>query len=366
MRLVLRDDVTGVGHRGDIVDVSGGYARNFLLPSGRAIVATKGIETQAGSMRRARDLRVARDREAAETQARVLAGATLTVSARAGSTGRLFGSVSSADVAEAALQQLGVDLDRQHVVLPEPIKEVGSREVTVELHRDVVTVVTVEVVGGRLSPARGLSQYPPAPWGHGPRAQWIRSSPSGLRPSTACPQRCSPERQENPQLSSLPSHRPFRSNVGAPWFRPLTKAGPVPFGQRGRCRGYPPTTSRPRSRCSAPCCCRATPSLGRHRDLRPGGLLQAGPRPHLRRRPEPLRAGASRSTPSPSPTSSGGQALLEAIGRPLGAGLAAGEHPVDRPTPPTTPASSRSTPCCAGWSGWPARSPRSATASPRT
>ncbi len=147
MRLVLRDDVTGVGHRGDIVDVSGGYARNFLLPSGRAIVATKGIETQAGSMRRARDLRVARDREAAETQARVLAGATLTVSARAGSTGRLFGSVSSADVAEAALQQLGVDLDRQHVVLPEPIKEVGSREVTVELHRDVVTVVTVEVVG---------------------------------------------------------------------------------------------------------------------------------------------------------------------------------------------------------------------------
>ncbi len=147
MRLVLRADVTGVGHRGDIVDVAGGFARNFLLPSGRAIVATKGIEAQAGAMRRSRDLRAARDREAAEAQARVLAGATLSVSARAGSTGRLFGSVGPSEVAEAALQQLGVNLDRQHVVLPDPIKEIGSTEVTVELHRDVVTVVTVEVVG---------------------------------------------------------------------------------------------------------------------------------------------------------------------------------------------------------------------------
>lgn len=145
MRVVLRDDVAGVGHRGDIVEVSGGFARNFLFPTSRALAATKGIEDQAKAMRRSRDLRDARDREAAETKARVLAGATVTVRARAAGGGRLFGSVSSADVASAAREQLGVELGREHVGLAEPIKELGAHEVTVELHRDVVTVVTVEV-----------------------------------------------------------------------------------------------------------------------------------------------------------------------------------------------------------------------------
>jgi large subunit ribosomal protein L9 len=109
------------------------------------MAATKGIEAQAAAMRRSRDLREARDREAAQTKARVLAGASLTVPARAGSSGRLFGSVSATDVAAAAVRQLGVELERQHVVLGEPIKRVGSHEVTVVLHPDVVTVVTVEV-----------------------------------------------------------------------------------------------------------------------------------------------------------------------------------------------------------------------------
>lgn len=146
MRVVLRRDVQGVGHRGDIVDVAGGFARNYLLPSGRAMAATEGIESQAAAMRRSRDLREARDREAAEGKARVLAGATITVAARAGSTGRLFGSVTAVDVAEAAREQLGVEVERHHVTLEEPIKEVGSHELQVELHREVVTVVTVEVV----------------------------------------------------------------------------------------------------------------------------------------------------------------------------------------------------------------------------
>jgi large subunit ribosomal protein L9 len=146
MRVVLRDDVDGLGLRGDIVDVPGGYARNFLLPKGRALVATKGVEDQANAMRRARDLKEARDRQSAETQATVLAGAIVRVVARAGPAGRLFGSVTAADIAQAVHEQKGVELDRRQLELPEPIKTVGSTDVPVHLFQDVATVMTVEVV----------------------------------------------------------------------------------------------------------------------------------------------------------------------------------------------------------------------------
>lgn len=146
MRVVLRADVGGLGRRGDIVEVSGGYARNHLLPNGQAMRSTEGITAQATAMRRSRDLREARDREAAEGKARVLAGATVTVPARASGAGRLFGSVTASDIAAAARQQLSVELDRHNLALEEPIKELGAHELQVSLHRDVVTVVTVEVV----------------------------------------------------------------------------------------------------------------------------------------------------------------------------------------------------------------------------
>jgi len=145
MKVLLRDDVAGVGRRGDIVKVAGGFARNFLLPEGRAIVASEGVEGQAEQMRRKRDLQEAQDRGAAEAQATVLAGAVIPVSARAAGGGRLFGSVGPAEVAEAILAAKGVEVDRRHVLLPEHIKETGSFDVTVELFRDVVVVVTVEV-----------------------------------------------------------------------------------------------------------------------------------------------------------------------------------------------------------------------------
>jgi large subunit ribosomal protein L9 len=145
VKVLLRDDVPGVGRRGDIVKVAGGFARNFLLPEGRAIAATDGVEGQASQMRRGRDLREAQDRGAAEAQATILAGATIPLSARAGSGGRLFGSIGPADVVEAIKAAKGVEIDRRHVVLPEHIKETGSFEVTVELFKDVVTIVTLEV-----------------------------------------------------------------------------------------------------------------------------------------------------------------------------------------------------------------------------
>lgn len=147
MKVLLRSDVDGVGRRGDVVDVAGGFARNYLLPGGKALVATEGVEAQATAMRRSRDLREAKDRESAEAQAQILSGTVLQVEARAGSAGRLFGSVGPADVVEAAKAQRGVELDRRHVMLDEPIKAVGSYEVVLNLFSDVTAVVTVEVTG---------------------------------------------------------------------------------------------------------------------------------------------------------------------------------------------------------------------------
>jgi large subunit ribosomal protein L9 len=145
MRVLLREDVAGVGRRGDIVKVAGGFARNFLLPEGRALIATDGVEGQATQMRRGRDLREAQNREAAVSQATILAGAVIPISARAGAGGRLFGSISATDVAEAIRSVKGVEIDRKHVLLAEHIKAVGSFDITVDLFDGVATVVTVEV-----------------------------------------------------------------------------------------------------------------------------------------------------------------------------------------------------------------------------
>jgi large subunit ribosomal protein L9 len=145
MKVLLRDDVAGVGRRGDIVKVAGGFARNFLLPEGRAIVATDGVGGQAEQMRRGRDLREAKDRGAAEAQATILAGAVIPLSARAGGGGRLFGSIGPAEVVTAIRAAKGVEIDRKHVLLGEHIKEVGSYDITVELFTGVATVVTLEV-----------------------------------------------------------------------------------------------------------------------------------------------------------------------------------------------------------------------------
>lgn len=146
MKILLRRDTEGVGRRGDIVEVADGFARNHLIPAGQGMVATKGIEAQATAMRRARDLREASDRKAAVSKATVLAGAVLTVAARTGSTGRLFGSVGAAEIVEAVHAQKGVEIDRRTVALDEPIKATGSYDLPVRLFQDIETTITVEVV----------------------------------------------------------------------------------------------------------------------------------------------------------------------------------------------------------------------------
>lgn len=146
MRVVLRSDLPNLGKRGDICEVADGYARNYLLPKDLAIVATRGVTAQATAMRRSRDLRDAREREAAEGVARALVPQVIRIPMRAGNDDRLFGSVTSSDVASAVAEQTGVELDRRKLQLDEPIKTLGTHEVPVKLHTDVEFRVTVDVV----------------------------------------------------------------------------------------------------------------------------------------------------------------------------------------------------------------------------
>jgi large subunit ribosomal protein L9 len=146
VKLLLRSDVDGVGKRGDLVEVADGFARNYLVPKGFAVAATPGIEAQATSMRRSRDLRDAADRASAEEIAKTLVPAIITITSRASGEGKLFGSVSVNDLVEAVAVQTPVELERRHILLEEPLKTVGTHSVPVKLHSDVQFQITVEVV----------------------------------------------------------------------------------------------------------------------------------------------------------------------------------------------------------------------------
>jgi large subunit ribosomal protein L9 len=145
VKVVLRSDVSDVGKKGDVVDVADGFARNYLVPEGLAFKASDGAKAQADAMRRSRDIRDAADRSAAEDVARQLVPQVITVAARAGGEGRLFGSITAADVVAAVQAQTGVELDRRKVHLEDPIRELGTHRVNVKLHSEVEFPVTVEV-----------------------------------------------------------------------------------------------------------------------------------------------------------------------------------------------------------------------------
>lgn len=146
MKVVLRADVAQVGKKGDVIDVAPGYARNYLMPKGLAFTATDGVERQAEAMRRSRDVRDATDRTAAEEVAKQLVPKVITVTAKAGTEGKLFGSITTSDVTEAVAAQAGIELDRRKLHLDEPIREVGTHLVPAKLHADVEFPITVEVV----------------------------------------------------------------------------------------------------------------------------------------------------------------------------------------------------------------------------
>jgi large subunit ribosomal protein L9 len=146
MKIVLREDVETLGRKGDLLEVADGYARNYLVPRGLAIVATKGVVQQSEAMRRNRQIKDVRDREAAQEVATRLAGSPIEVKARAGEGGKLFGSVTAADIVAAVSARAGVDLDRRKLDLDEPLKALGTAEVPVQLHPDVTATITVEVI----------------------------------------------------------------------------------------------------------------------------------------------------------------------------------------------------------------------------
>ena len=142
MKLILTQEVAGLGGAGDVVDVKPGYGRNFLLPQGLATSWTKGSEKQVTQIKRARTKRAVRDRDHALEVKAALESTPVIISARAGDEGRLFGSVTVGDIADA-IHIPGVD--KRKIAITTPIKLVGKHQVGIRLHSDVTANVTVDV-----------------------------------------------------------------------------------------------------------------------------------------------------------------------------------------------------------------------------
>ena len=145
MEVILREDIDRLGHRGDVVKVAPGYARNFLLPKKLAVAATESNKKIVEQERQAHLRKEAKLKTEAEDLSKLLGGVTLTISQKAGENDQLFGSVTAKDVAEA-LEKKNFTIDRRKVLLDEPIKQLGEHRVQVRLHRDVTSEITVNVV----------------------------------------------------------------------------------------------------------------------------------------------------------------------------------------------------------------------------
>lgn len=146
MKLILTQEVGGLGAPGEVVEVKDGYGRNFLLPRGMAIAWSRGAEKQVEQIRRGREVREIADLGQARDVAAQLGSLTVTLPARAGQGGRLFGSVTAADVVDAVKAAGGPTLDKRRIELPAAhIKTVGTHTVSVRLHPEVAAPITVEV-----------------------------------------------------------------------------------------------------------------------------------------------------------------------------------------------------------------------------
>jgi large subunit ribosomal protein L9 len=147
MKLILTQEVSGLGAPGDVVEVAGGYGRNYLVPRGLAMRWTRGAEKQVDLIKRARSARDIRGLDDAREAAARLAELTVRLPVRAGATGRLFGSISPADIADAVHAAGGPALDKRRIEVRTPIKTVGSHQVMVRLHPELTATVEIEVVG---------------------------------------------------------------------------------------------------------------------------------------------------------------------------------------------------------------------------
>ncbi|MBB6556941.1 50S ribosomal protein L9 [Nonomuraea rubra] len=148
MKLILTNEVSGLGTPGDVVEVKDGYGRNYLIPRGYAMRWTRGAEKQIETIRKARDAREIRDLGTAKEVAGQLGALRVRLTTRAGESGRLFGSITTGDIADAVKAAGGPLLDRRRIEIVNPIKSVGSHRVSVRLHPEVAAGIDVEVVAG--------------------------------------------------------------------------------------------------------------------------------------------------------------------------------------------------------------------------
>lgn len=146
MKLILTGDVAELGKKGDIVEVSPGYARNFLLPRKKAVKATEGAIRTAEELRRARQESERQAKEHAERIASQLVGTRVVLAAQAGDEGKLYGSIGVVDVIEGIRKFTGVEVERKAVILPEPIRAIGLHEVQVRLHSEVEFPMILDVI----------------------------------------------------------------------------------------------------------------------------------------------------------------------------------------------------------------------------
>ena len=155
MEVILRDHVEKLGKRGEIVKVSDGYARNYLLPRKLALPATEGNRKHVERERKIMETREAEEKGQAEAMAARLSAADITIARRVGETEQLYGSVTAADIAEF-LKSKGFEVDRRKLLLADPIKAIGEHTVPLKLHREVTVPLTVKVVkeGGESTPAQ--------------------------------------------------------------------------------------------------------------------------------------------------------------------------------------------------------------------
>lgn len=145
MKIILKEDVHGLGYKDDVVEVKDGYGRNYLIPTGKAVIASTSALKVLAENQRQRAHKLAQIKEAAEALAASLQGVALTIGAKASATGTIFGSVNNIQIAEA-LEKAGHNVDRKVIILKEPVKELGQYTATLKLHKEVTVEIPFEVV----------------------------------------------------------------------------------------------------------------------------------------------------------------------------------------------------------------------------
>ncbi|MDE5838912.1 MAG: 50S ribosomal protein L9 [Paramuribaculum sp.] len=145
MKIILKEDIPSLGYKDDVVEVKNGYGRNYLIPQGKAVIATPSALKVLAENQRQRAHKLAKIKADAEALAAQLQGVSLTIGAKTSSTGTIFGSVNNIQIAEA-LEKIGHNIDRKLIIIKDPVKEVGKYNAVIKLHKDVSVDIPFEVV----------------------------------------------------------------------------------------------------------------------------------------------------------------------------------------------------------------------------